>query len=151
MTDRKQKIKELLESFQSLRRTMAFRVPGKSKIPRITPSQWSVLMFVEQRGGSTVKDVAKALGITSSATTQLIDGLVLSGYITKETPENDRRTIILSLSKKTQTQVERMKKEGLQRFLKLFESLNEREFNQYISLNKKLLESISLAKPSHIH
>ncbi len=142
MTNRKQKIQELMENFQSLKRTMVFRAPGAVNMPRITPSQWGVLMFLEQSNESTVKEVAKALGITSSAATQLIDGLVTSKYIVRETFEEDRRTVILTLSKKTKAQVDKMKKEGLQKFLKLFEVLNNKEFDQYILLNKKIVERL---------
>jgi DNA-binding MarR family transcriptional regulator len=142
MTNRKQKVKELLGNLHSLRHAMVFRASGTMKMPQITPSQWGVLMFVEQWGESTTKDVAKALGITSSATTQLIDGLVTSGYIVRKTPKEDRRTVLLTLSKKTKAQVDKMKREGLQKFLKLFEVLNDKEFNQYILLNKKIVEKL---------
>jgi MarR family transcriptional regulator, organic hydroperoxide resistance regulator len=142
MTNRKQKIEELMENFQALKRTMVFHTVHSIKVPRITPSQWGVLMLVEQHIGITVKDVAKMLSITSSATTQLIDGLVANGYIMRKTSVKDRRTVILTLSNKTKTQVEKMKKEGLQKFLKLFEGLNDKEFNQYILLNKKIVEKL---------
>jgi DNA-binding MarR family transcriptional regulator len=142
MINRKQKVKELLENFYSLRRMMVFHTSSRLKIPRITSSQWGVLMFVEQRNESTVKDVAQALGISSSATTQLVDGLVASGYIVRKTSTEDRRTVALTLSTKTQKQVEKMKKEGLQKFLKLFEVLNDKEFDQYLLLNKKIVEKL---------
>lgn len=139
MIDRKQKIEELLANFQSLRRTMAFRMPGSANMPRITPSQWGVLMLVEQREKSTVKDVAKALAVTSSAATQLVDGLVTSGYLKRETAAADRRAVLLTLSKKSKSRVEGMKKRTLQRFLKIFEALDDKEFDQYIALNKKIV------------
>lgn len=142
MTNRKQKIEELMENFQSLRRTMVFQATPSMKIPRITPSQWGVLMFIEQRVESTVKDVARALGITSSAATQLIDGLVVSGYVTRGTQAKDRRVVILTLSKTTKVQVDKMKKEGLQKILKFFEVLSDKEFNQYVVLNKKIVERL---------
>jgi DNA-binding MarR family transcriptional regulator len=145
MNNRKQKIEELIENFHSLRRKMMFHASGNTKLPRITPSQWGVLMFIEQQGKSTVKDVARALSITSSATTQLIDGLVASKYIMRETSIKDRRTVILTLSKNTKTQVDKMKKEGLRKFIKLFEVLNDKELDQYILLNKKIVE-INLKK-----
>ena len=142
MTNRKQKIEELVENFQSLKRTMVFRATPSMKIPRITPSQWGLLMFVEQRGKSTVKEAAKALGITSSAATQLVDGLVISGYVKRETQAKDRREVVLTLSNKTKAEVDKMKKQGLQKFLKFFEVLNDKEFNQYILLNKKIVERL---------
>ena len=142
MTNRKQKIEELMENFQSPKRTMVFHATPSMKIPRITPSQWGVLMFALQRGESTVKDVAKALGITSSAATQLIDGLVVNGYVTRGELTEDRRKVTLTLSNKTKKQVEKMKKQALQKFLKFFEVLNDKEFDQYILFNKKIVEKL---------
>ena len=139
MPSRRQKVKELLVDLQSLRRAMALRMVGSTNTPRITPSQWGVLVFIEDHGESTVKDVAKALGITSSAATQLIDGLVSNKYIAREMHVEDRRAVVLTLSKKTKAHVDKMKKQGIQKFLKLFEVLNDEEFNQYLVLNKKIV------------
>ncbi len=142
MNTREQKVTELMENFQSLRRTMVFRPSGLDKMPRITPSQWGVLMMIEASRESTVKDVAETLCITSSAATQLVDGLVVSGYLVRTTSAEDRRSIKLTLSKQTKTQVDKMKKQGIQKFLTLFEVLSNKEFDQYISLNKKIVERL---------
>lgn len=147
MTSRKQQIEAFLADLQSLRRAMTFKVAGSAKLPRITPAQWGAFMVIEERGESTVKEVAKALGITSSAATQLVDGLVTSGYVMRNTDTKDRRTVTLTLSKKTKAQVAQMKKQGIQKFLKLFEALNDTEFDQYLSLNKKIIcGSLSILK-----
>ena len=140
MNNRKQKIKELVGSFHSLKRMMTIRAPLDMKIFRITPSQWNALMIIEQREESAIKDVAKALSITSSATTQLIDGLVTSGYVTRKEQATDRRKVVLTLSNKTKKQVEKMKNQGIEQFLEFFKVLNDNEFNQYILLNKKIVE-----------
>ena len=140
MNDRKQKVEALLGDLQSLKRAMAFRMAGSAQMPRITPSLWGVLMFVEQRGKSTVRDVAKALHITSSAATQLIDGLTESGYVMREMQANDRRVVELTLSQKTKTRVGNMKKQALQRFLKFFAVLNDREFGQNLMLTEKIVK-----------
>ncbi len=140
MTDREQKIKKLLEGFYSLRRHMTFRPKGLVAASRITPSQWRVLMCIEQRGESTVKDVAKALDMTSSAATQLVDGLVASGYVLRRIHTKDRRAVVLTLSAKTKTHVEKMKKQAVQEFLKFFAVLDDKEFNQYFALNQKIVQ-----------
>ena len=139
MNDRKQKVEELLLDLRSLRRPMAFKMGGSEKMPRITPSQWGALMTIEQKKESTVKEVAKSLGITSSASTQLVDGLVKSGYLMRKTHDKDRRTVTLTLSKKSLGHVEKMKKYALERFLKIFQALNDREFDQYFGLTKKIV------------
>jgi DNA-binding MarR family transcriptional regulator len=137
---RKEKVQELFASFDSLRRAMAFGVIGSAKMPPITPSQWGALMMIEQRGESTLKDVAKALGVTSSAATQLVEGLVRSGYVVRGTHAKDRRAVVLTLSKKTRTHINAMKKQAVQKSLAIFEMLDDTEFDQYILLTKKIVE-----------
>lgn len=139
MTSRKEKVEAFLTDLHSFKRMMTFKMAGAASTPRVTPSQWGVLMCIEERGESTVKEVAKALGITSSAATQLVDGLVASGYVAREIKEEDRRAVALTLSKKTKTQVDKMKKQGIQKFLKLFEALSDKEFDQYLALNSKII------------
>jgi DNA-binding MarR family transcriptional regulator len=140
MISRKQKVEQFLTDLRSFRRAMSFRMAGSANIPRITPSQWGVLMSIEDRGESTVKDIAKTLGITSSATTQLIDGLVANGYVMRTMHPEDRRAVTLSLSKKTKTQVAQMKKQTVQKFIKLFKVLTDDELNRYFALNKKIVQ-----------
>ena len=61
MKDRKQQIEELLEGMASMRRNMPFRGIESNKTPRITPSQWGVVMLIGQRCKVSIKEVAKAL------------------------------------------------------------------------------------------
>lgn len=143
MLSRKQKLEELLESFGSLRRMMAFRGTDYATVPRITPSQWGVIMLVQQRGESSVKDIARTLHVSSSAATQLVDGLVKSGYVAREEHAKDRRAVVLTLSKKTKNQVVKMKKRMIQKFLQVFKVLTEKEFNQYYALHKKIVQRFS--------
>lgn len=143
MATREQKIKELLEDFHSLKRQATLRFAKGAVLPRVTPSQWGALLLIEQHGDSSVKAVAEALCVTSSAATQLVEGLVASGYVARRVNPKDRRTVSLALSKKAKTQVEKMKKQAVQKFLKLFEALDDKEFNQYLVLNKKIVDSFS--------
>jgi DNA-binding MarR family transcriptional regulator len=139
MKDRKQKVEELLTDLRALRRTTAFGSAGSAKVPRITPSQWGVLMHIEQHEKSTVKDISQTFKISSSAATQLADGLVKSGYIERNISSEDRRITTLTLSQKSKSQIAQMKKHALQKFLTLFKVLNDREFEQYLALTKKLV------------
>jgi len=147
MASRKQKVEAFLTDLHAFKRVMTFKMAGSASMPRITPSQWGALMCIEERDESTVKEVAKALSITSSAATQLIDGLVENGYVARKTREKDRRAVTLTLSKKTRTHISVMKKRGIQKFLTLFEVLNDEEFDQYLFLNKKIIrESLATLK-----
>lgn len=141
MTNRKQSIEEFLESMNSFKRNMEFRGIDSPSSPRITPSQWGVIMLIVQRSEVSVKDVSQALHISSSAATQLVDGLVESGYVTRKEYAKDRRKVVLTLSKKTKTQVEKMKGRMVEKFLTMFELLTDKEFEQFFTLNKKITDS----------
>jgi DNA-binding MarR family transcriptional regulator len=146
--DRKQKIEELLTDLQSLRHAMALKSAGSAKGPRITPSQWGVLMHVEHAGKSTVKDVSRTLRITSSAATQLVDGLVRSGYLARKASSEDRRMVLLTLSKKSERQIVTMKQQALQKLIKVFALFSDREFEQYLALNRKLVQGFVAKRTS---
>lgn len=141
MNNRLQKLEELMESFQSFKKPIAFK-GGSLKIPRITPSQWMVLRIISQRNVSTVKDISKALNMSSSAATQLVDGLVHSRYVVRKVNKTDRRKVTLTLSKKSTKDIERMKKHMLQQMLSMFKVLNDQEFEQLYKLNKKITDSL---------
>ena len=75
--------------------------------------------------------------------TQLVDGLVRNGYLARESSPEDRRIVTLTLSKKSKSRIEQMKKQAIQKFLKIFEMLNEGEFDQYhLALNKKIVRGV---------
>jgi DNA-binding MarR family transcriptional regulator len=140
MVDRKKKVEELLEDFMSMRRRMGFKGGAVSRLPAITPSQWHVIMCIRHSPGSksTIKEIASTLAMTSSAATQLVDGLVRSGYVERKRAVRDRRAVALSLSAKTKKHVESMKRAGVAQFVHMFTALSDREFEQYCALNKKI-------------
>lgn len=108
----------------------------------ITPSQGFVLRFVANNESANTKAIAQALHITSSAATQLIDGLVDKEYlIRKESPE-DRRVMSLSLSEKAKKLFKEFKEQGLEKMTELFSVLTDDELDQYAALNKKISDSI---------
>lgn len=111
--------------------------------PRITPAQWGVVMFIRNRTTCTVKDIAQTFSITSSAATQLVDGLVKSGYVKRQTDAKDRRAVALTLSKTMRDHVAAMKRMATREFMRLFKVLSEKEFNQYCALSRKIVQGLS--------
>ncbi|HQF40995.1 MAG TPA: MarR family transcriptional regulator [Candidatus Paceibacterota bacterium] len=146
MDNRTRKVTELMKSFHTLIRAKGFRPPV---IKNITPSQWDALMVLEARGKSNVKSVAEALRISSSAATQLVDGLVASGYLIRHEDPDDRRQMVLTISKKSTREIAKLKKQNAQKFLELFSVLSDKEFNQFILLHKRVAEK-TLQKEKNI-
>ena len=143
MADRSEKINELVENLHALRRHVVAGKVHCPRAPRITPAQFGALMLIEQKCDCTVKDIASALSITSSAATQLVDGLVFGGYVTKRVDQKDRRRVELLLSTKTRAHILKMKKKIAESFLKTFETLTDAEFREYCALTNKVVRGLS--------
>lgn len=135
-----------MESFQTLHRSAKFTPPGFDDSAPITPSQWKALVVLEGRESSNLKDVAQMLGVTSSAATQLVDGLVANGYVIRKEDESDRRKMTITISDKTKQQIKHMKERGARQFLELFEVLTDEEFDQFLALHAKVIQGVSNKK-----
>lgn len=143
MINRKDKTLELMEIFRDLHKSSKFKLMGHKNCPPVTLAQWGVLAILQQNQSASVKEIAKGLNITSSAATQLTDGLVKKGFVLRTQNKDDRRKLTLTLSEKTRKQVEQMHAESVNIFTKLFDSLSDKEFEQFFNLHVKVLKGIN--------
>ena len=141
MINRKEIIEGLLQNMHSMRHKFMVGYTSKKDVV-ITPSQGFVLRFVAECKSANVKTISQALHTTSSAATQLIDGLVDKGYLVRNANPDDRRVVSLSLSEKAKKLFKEFKEQGLQRMTELFNSLTDKELDQYAKLNKKIVEGM---------
>src|SRR5947207_1369399 len=120
--DRKKVIEDLLSSVHAMRHKLMVGYSAKKEMP-ITPSQGFVLRFVAHHSPVNVKAIAEALHITSSAATQLVDGLEAKGYLRRTESESDRRAVALTLTPKAKGLFKEFKKQGILKMTKLFSPL----------------------------
>jgi DNA-binding MarR family transcriptional regulator len=66
--------------------------------PELSMPQFRALAFLGRNEGAMLGDVASFLVLTLSATSKLIDGLVTTDLITRESDPLDRRKIVLRLT-----------------------------------------------------
>ena len=137
--ERKKLAQELIADMHQIRRVMGHPA-GKRE--SITTSQWSVLALLMHKDSLSVKELSQSLKVSSSAATQLADGLVKSGHIERHEDPRDRRLVRLTLSKRTAQKIARMRGEYEQKLLRAFEALTDAEFKQYVALNKKIAATV---------
>ncbi len=138
--DRRKDIEELLDTSQQMRRK--FSSLSKVGHDGITSSQWLVIGHIFRNEECTTKDVANALGMTGSAVTQLLNGLVAKGLVIRKRDERDRRALKLALSTTSKKKVQRLKQMRLDALLHAFKALTDEEFEHYIELNRKVIASL---------
>lgn len=137
MKNRKNTIEQILTSFHSIRNKVMSESQQLWQSCHPTPAQGYVLFLLKKNNQLTLTELSKKLETTLSAATQLVNGLVKSNYVIKETDINDKRITIIKLSEQFGKQVGEMKKKNLQKFSSLFETLSDAELeNLEIIFNK---------------
>lgn len=134
---RSEHLEEVMEGLYALRRR-CFSPSRAKEASGIPGSQWMVLGVLMRRGEMSVRELAKTLGITSSAATQLVDELVAKKYIARVESAKDRRALILSLTSFARKKLGAFKKAHLKRLLAVFAALTDAELAEYARLSKKI-------------
>ena len=139
MTDRKHQIEQLMERLHSLKRLMIPDIQTTAGEECLAPSQWLALHIISRQEGIGIKELAAQLGTTSSAATQLVDGLVKKGLLDRQPSTDDRRALRLSLPDAARQQIETMKEQRLDHLCTLFSALDDAEFQALLSLLSKVI------------
>jgi DNA-binding MarR family transcriptional regulator len=136
---RKQIIEGLMENFQAIKRRL---MESNSSIKKLglTMGQCMVLRFIERNSPVNVKDVSKEFGITSSAATQMIDGLASRGLLIRRSNTKDRRETDVVLSDKAKGKLATFQEGFLKKMESVFDALNNSELEIYLKLNQKITE-----------
>jgi len=142
MESRKKIIEEILASIHAMKNKMHVKIANHKKQSPVTHSQWIVLSIIETHKNLGIKEISEMLGITSSATTQLVDALSENGYVQRKISKNDRRSLQLCLSKKEQKSIKKMNAHYIATMKKMFDALTDSELEAYRALHKKILSNI---------
>ncbi|MBU6141516.1 MarR family transcriptional regulator [Patescibacteria group bacterium] len=143
MPDRKKIIEDIVTNIHVMKHTLQphlFRSVGQT---HVTPSQLFALMLIEHEEEIGVKELAQRLAISSSAATQLVDGLVKGGYALRKADPRDGRALHIVLSRKGEKQLSVLWKKRMQLMGALFRALSTRELLAYRSLQKKILSRLT--------
>jgi DNA-binding MarR family transcriptional regulator len=134
MARRNSIIKNIFENLYIIRQRIASDMNLPLNEMPLTYSQWQVLNHVAKNKSINIKDLAGLLDITSSAATQIVDGLVNKGLLTRRRSIKDRRVLEITLSKKS---IMHMKK-SMKTIFPIFDVLDDAQLNDYCHMTAKL-------------
>lgn len=140
--NRRESIEEILGSFKAISRRIFGSHHSFFDQENITSSQWQVLHFVKHNEGVGIKEIAEKFRITSSAVTQLVEGLVAKGFLLRESDKADHRAIKIKVSGKTKKYMSIMRQKFFKNLSAIFDILSNEELIKYYEINKKIAERI---------
>ena len=140
-TSRVELTRQFLEASGHMYRSI---LPVKTKFYtdlNLNRSQFEVMMFILRTGNPTIKDIAKSFSTTSSAATQLIEGLVHKGLVERKESQQDRRIVNVSLNKEGEAKCKTFKKLVFAQMTKKLITLTDQE----LITMKKIADKVTSA------
>lgn len=91
-------IQQFRKSLRKLERRLGAQPEGKSLCCSVTTAQCHTLLAIEEKGLTTVTELANELELDKSTLSRTIDGLVPIGLANRETNASNRRSQCISLT-----------------------------------------------------
>jgi DNA-binding MarR family transcriptional regulator len=126
--------------FQELERATLYVMKGMHKqMPRssCSPAQSHMLMVIDAEKPITVKELAARLNVTSGATTQHIEELERMGLATRQPHPDDRRKVVVTLTRRGRSTAKAAAKFKRQMLNELFANLDDGELATLVRLMRK--------------
>ena len=138
MTERKELIGEYYKSLMKFKTLFEDKKDNVCQKYDIQKAHMRLLYNISVSDKVTTSSLAKELGITDSAVTQLIDSLFNLNYVERIHSGEDRRIIYLKLSAFGIEQFEKIKIDHINHLEILFEQLSDEELLTLTKIQNKL-------------
>lgn len=116
----------------------------------LTMAQHAAIMIIDERGPSTIKSLAEALGISAPSASAVVDKLVSKGVLKREQSREDRREVRVSISAASARRIERLKQAALEAYVDLIRKVGPattRKWCEVLSAIQKVVEADAGAGP----
>ena len=101
-----------------------------------------VLDLIKEKGPTNMGNIAKALHLSMSSATAVVDRIVRLGLINRARSSADRRSVIVSFKPKGEQTLERLNRVRLETISNLYAPLDDEERAQYLALLTKVYNNI---------
>jgi len=109
----------------------------------ISTAQMIMLISIHDHGQCKIKTLAKERGISPPTATGLLDRLVRAGYVKRGSDSEDRRVVMVSLTKKGENAAQDFLRTVRNRWKNILIHLTSKEQHQYLTIVKKIVAILS--------
>jgi DNA-binding MarR family transcriptional regulator len=132
---------ELLRSlFRLKKNTSTFRPVFLTKDEEMNLASFTLLHYIKEHSGDlSGEKIRNELSITKPAVSQMLASLEKKGFVTREINKENRRCILLGLTKKGTDFIERTQRETDKRLAGIIKRFGEKETRRLITLINRFL------------
>ncbi len=146
MTKREELVKEYMQVMAMVQRQVLPIKASSAASQGLSRPQAEALHLLSCRESATIKLMAELLGISSSAATQLTEGLVQMELVSREASTEDRRVVDVRLTVAGKKKVEGLRLAAHGHIVELLAGLSDQDITELLVLLKKLAHSCGADK-----
>ena len=110
---------------------------------KITLPQFAIMDILERDKEANMTDLAKAMNVTTSAMTGVVDRLVRDGYVIRSHDLKDRRIIHIRLTAKGKKTIHSAIEDRKKVTMKMFAAITQEERDSYLSILEHIKEHLN--------
>lgn len=103
-----------------------------------THAQLGIMFSLMHHKEQGIKGLSTQFGVSPSAITQLVNALVLNGFLVRTKNTKDRRSVRIDLTPKGRRMLEKAKNARMIIMATMFEPLADQELEQFLQLQQKM-------------
>lgn len=111
----------------------------KGGLPLSMP-QGMTIMFIGHNESTVLKDIAQKFNITNASASVMIKKLEKQGLLCREENKEDKRSVILKVTKEGKMLMAKVKAQMLEAVLPLFEDIEDFEADELVRIFKKITD-----------
>lgn len=146
--NRQELLQQFFETISGFFRLMSLNKDQLARQSGANRSQFELLMRLHHTGKVSIGQIAEQMHITSSAATQLAEGLVIEGWVAKEADPQDGRKVDIVITEAGQAQVAKGKQVFLQHLGQKLISLNDDDLVQLTHTMQRISQLLETDKHS---
>jgi len=100
--------------------------------------EFRTLLYINDHKGTSPTCLAKNFNVTPATVTIQIDRLITKGYVVKTINHKDKRSVNLSLSRETKSNLEKIVEKRLKLYDSVFETLTKADQEMLIQIIEKI-------------
>jgi DNA-binding MarR family transcriptional regulator len=139
---RSEAITELMTHIGGIKRSLQNHSYSCGDGSSLTSGQLSLLFAIKHHGPISAQDLANRLALTPGAVSQVVDGLLASGYLNRVPRADSRHTLDLSLTPIGATKVTAIEHKRHAIIEQTTEELTDTELQTFASIMQKILLSL---------
>lgn len=139
---------EIIRTIDMLYGRVVSRFSESPSFPPLTPRQYVLLITVRNRSGSSIKDLAESMGVTTSSMSTMVERLVEAGVLDRKPNPDDRRAVKVFVSDSMAETIEPLERQGHKTIMSILDELGPEAAELWRGISARvraILESQKLA------